>query len=108
MYSRTLTVVAVTAGIAAAMVGAALPAAAASPPIASRYTVTSPANVHLSPTHSSEVLEVKHTGDGVTSPLPKCEGVLDLDGTTLWIQVNLANGNEGWMGSGQLDDGVCG
>ena len=66
----------------------------------SDYYVTAPANVHQSPTHGSPVLRVKHTGDIVTSPLPQCTGVWD--GSTLWIEVNLSDSSEGWMGAGQL------
>jgi|SRR5882724_4584324 len=102
MHSRMFSAIAMTAGIGAAMVGAALPAAASpSGAVVSHYTVVETANVHSCPAHSCSVIKIKHAGDGVTSPNPLCFVVVDPDGT-LWIEVNLATGGEGWMGNGQL------
>ena len=98
-FARAVAVVAISA---CAVVGATLPAAATPNGTDSHYQVTADANVHTDPSHTSRVVEIKHTGDIVTSPLPPCEGFLDPDGVTIWIEVNLATGGVGWMGLGHL------
>ena len=100
--ARAATVAVAAAGFA---VVTALPAAAATAAGAtvSSYLVIEAANVHTSPSHSSRVIKIKHPGDVVTSPLSCWHGQPDPDGTTLWIEVNLATGGVGWMGDGQLD-----
>ena len=48
------------------------------------------------------MIEIKHTGDIVTSPLPPCQVHPDPDGVTFWVEVNLASGGVGWMGLAEL------
>lgn len=97
--TRAVAVVAISLGT---VVGAALPSAAAPATTLSTYVVVEYANVHTDPSHTSRVIKIKQPGDVVTSPLPLCDGLLDPDGVTIWIEVNLGSGGIAWMGNGQL------